>query len=379
MTENRAKFGAIHGMRGIAAIGVVFFHLSGNLQPQLKELLPNFISTLFSYGYLGVPIFFVISGFVISYSTASAHVTLKYCGNFALRRSIRLDIVYWVSIALALVLLAIKNQFLGGNESFPSASDVILHMFYLQELMEVEPAISVVYWTLCLEVQFYLFYIFSLWVAQKAPLLDYYWVHLYAICGLGVYSILLDLGLLENTIHGLFISDWHYFLMGVLVGNTIRGLPYSRSVFSVWLLIEVACQLTLEFKEYASAGIFCYVLIFGMWRFGLLDKLFTGRMLMYLGTISYPLYLVHPDIGWKVISVAKKFLGDAILPWESGVLLMLGIFVSIVIAHILHVLFEVPTQRIAAKVKSKPLLAALKETFKPNKLSKKDALKSASS
>src|SRR3970282_136585 len=95
------RYRSIDGMRGIAALGVVVFHLAGNLKPELSILLPDFINVIFSYGYLGVPVFFVISGFVISLSVKDSPITANYAGNFILRRSIRLDPTYWASIAVA--------------------------------------------------------------------------------------------------------------------------------------------------------------------------------------------------------------------------------------------------------------------------------------
>ncbi|MGS2724282.1 acyltransferase family protein [Porticoccus sp. GXU_MW_L64] len=364
MIEDKKKFKAIHGMRGLAAISVVIFHLSGNIQPQFQGHFFDFALKIFSYGYLGVPIFFVISGFVISYSTASAQVNFRYFGNFVLRRSIRLDITYWASIMLALVLLAIKNKFLDQSEVFPSVGTILLNMFYLQELMEADPVISVVYWTLCLEVQFYLFYILSIWGAQKISIFHSYGVNVISCCSLGFYSILLDLGFCENNINGLFVSNWHYFLMGVLACNVVRGLPFSHHVFISWLVIEVLFQGFFKFKEYAVAGVLCSVLIFLMWKYELMDKLFNGRKLMYLGTVSYPLYLVHPDIGWKVISFAKYLMNDSVSSWQAGIILIIGVYISIIVAHIFHLLFEVPTQRIAKELKSKNFFYILQGVFK---------------
>ena len=99
-------------MRGLAALGVVVYHMSLNLQPQLSQLLPDFINIIFSYGFLGVPIFFVISGFVISLSVGDSQISLKYAGQFILRRSIRLDPTYWVAIAVAITLMIVKNKLL---------------------------------------------------------------------------------------------------------------------------------------------------------------------------------------------------------------------------------------------------------------------------
>ncbi len=366
MGEQYMRFGSIHALRGIAAMGVVLFHLSGNLAPELNELLPNVINVLFSYGYLGVPVFFVISGFVISYSMRSAKITGKYIGNFIVRRSIRLDITYWASILLALVLLIIKNKVTGSEENLPSFVEIILHMFYLQELVQLDPVISVVYWTLCLEVQFYLFFIVLLWSAQKVSASYNVVLTLLISLSLGIYSLFLDLGVAENFLKGLFVSNWHYFLMGVLASHVVQGLRYSSSVLIIWLLIEIMFQLLIGVKAYAVAGVCSSALMYMMWKLGVLDRLFCYKPILYLGTISYTLYLLHPDIGWKVISFGKLLLGGSISPLQAGILLLAGIFVSIVAAHIFHILFERPTQKIAARVKSEPLSKVLREYIMPS-------------
>ena len=216
----------------------------------------------------------------------------------------------------------------------PSFTDVILHMLYLQDLLQVEPLISVVYWTLCLELQFYLFYIFSLWFSSKVAGNKASLINLLIVLCMGGYSILLDIGLLESYVPGLFVSNWHYFLMGVLVCHVIRRTPYSHDVFMCWLLIEVFSQLITEVKPYIVAG-----------------------------TISYTLYLGHPDIGWKTIAFGKLLIGNDISPVQSGVLLIAGVSASIIVAHIFYLIFERPTLAIAAKVKSEPLGAVLKSYF----------------
>jgi peptidoglycan/LPS O-acetylase OafA/YrhL len=355
MTKNQRKFGAIHGLRGVAAMSVVLYHLSGNLKNEL-ETLPEIILSIFSYGYLGVPIFFVISGFVISYGIGSDKVTAKYAGNFILRRSIRIDLTYWASIFMALLLLTFKNMILETQEETPSFLSIVLHMFYLQDLLNVDPVISVVYWTLCLEIQFYLFYILSVWVSQK------YLPHQFAtillllmIIPLGIYSITLDLGFNENPATGLFISNWHYFLMGILVSQAVRRKAYSTCILFAWLIIEVVFQMGMEVKPYALAGIATTLSIFLMWKLNALNTLFTGKPLTYLGTISYTLYLVHPDIGWKVISFGKLLLGNDITLLGGVILLITGIVSSILVAHIFHLLFEKPTLKIAGRLKSESL------------------------
>lgn len=131
--NSAGRYRSIDGIRGLAALAVVFYHLSGSLSAELSALLPDIVNAFFSYGYLGVPIFFVISGFVISISVGSATINRGYFGRFVLRRSIRLDVTCWASIVLALVLLFVKNNFLNQDVTWPSFTDVSLHIFYLQD------------------------------------------------------------------------------------------------------------------------------------------------------------------------------------------------------------------------------------------------------
>lgn len=369
------RYRSIDGMRGIAALGVVVFHLSGNLKPELSVLLPEFINVIFSYGYLGVPVFFVISGFVISLSVKDSPITANYAGKFILRRSIRLDPTYWASIAVAILLLSLKNQVLGISEPTPAFSSVIAHMFYLQDLLSIEPVISVVYWTLCLEFQLYLFYLLTAWLSQKMAFVlnnQVYIAHLLLVILVGIYSVLVDYKLTTVSIPGLFISNWHYFLMGVLVSNALRKLPYSSFILMAWLVFEVAFQVGVSAKAYGIAGIISTVLIYCLWKHDLLDTVLTRGSFQYLGKLSYTLYLVHPDVGWKVISLGKLALHDYMSPLLAGFLFLAGIFSSIIFAHMLHVTFEKPSLWLCAKLKKSSLKEVVAELLAGRKPEIKD-------
>jgi len=347
-----SRYRTIDGLRGIAALAVVFYHLSGNLQPELSTLLPNVLNIVFSYGYLGVPVFFVISGFVISLSIGNSTITPKYFGNFVLRRSIRLDPTYWASIIIAIVLLNIKLQFLNMPTSTPSASNILAHMFYLQNILEIKPIISVIYWTLCLEVQFYLFYILTLWFSQKNTNTSLFSTHIILITLIGVLSIFTDHQLITIPIPGLFIASWHYFLMGVLVSNVIQKLPYSTTILALWICIEILFQLNVTIKAYSFAGIFTCLFIYILWKKNKLNSVFTRKEFQFLGKISYTLYLIHPDIGWKVISIGKLLLGNNVSPVMAGVLFIAGLISSILCAYLLHLLVEKPTLIFCNKLKT---------------------------
>ena len=87
----KQRFLFVDGLRGFAALAVVLFHLLIAVNQTAGDWIWPVFEKLFSYGHLGVDMFFVISGFVIRLSVRNAEHTLGYLFRFAVRRSIRLD------------------------------------------------------------------------------------------------------------------------------------------------------------------------------------------------------------------------------------------------------------------------------------------------
>jgi len=85
--------------RGVAALLVFLFHIHGGLKPSMPVL-----ADIVRFGSLGVPLFFVISGYVIS---ASAEATLRKgesAGSFLKRRFLRIFPPFWLSIPVVLAV-----------------------------------------------------------------------------------------------------------------------------------------------------------------------------------------------------------------------------------------------------------------------------------
>ena len=146
-------------MRGLAALWVVLFHAAeGRHLLKLEAALPAWLDAdIFSHGNFGVPIFFVLSGFVIAHSVGGGRVDAAYLGRFTLRRSIRLGLPYWASIVLAIGFLSLKAAATHSPVAIPTPGQIAAHVFYLQEILRVQE-INSVYWTLCYEMQFYLLF-----------------------------------------------------------------------------------------------------------------------------------------------------------------------------------------------------------------------------
>ena len=209
VTKQRLSF--IDALRGIAALGVVLFHIKdANHIPTLEARWP-WISYFLEYGHFGVPIFFVLSGFVIALSLDGRPMGFSTVGRFMMRRSIRLDPPYWVAIMIAIIGVFVKERTLSSL----SPTQIVAHLFYMQELLGYKE-LSVVFWTLCFEVQFYLTYS----LLMCSPRQDL------ALVVAMVISLLWPLHILPVLAPGLFLHLWHGFLLGVCVYWTLRkGLP----------------------------------------------------------------------------------------------------------------------------------------------------------
>lgn len=170
---NDGRLQSIDALRGIAALGVVFYHsvwqgtnlVPGNLfRWPVKSL--QFIS---SFGYIGVFLFFVISGFCIHLQWAKERANgqspaIRF-GTFWRRRFRRLYPPYLIALALFGIMAALST---GINFTHFFVYDVVMHLLMLHNL---DPntcySINGVFWTLAIEEQLYLAYFLLLFLRSR--------------------------------------------------------------------------------------------------------------------------------------------------------------------------------------------------------------------
>ena len=337
-------------------MSVVLHHLYFPVATQASTWLPSFLIWLFGYGYLGVDIFFVISGFVISYSVRNGADSWAFLGRFAFRRMLRLDPPYWVAIALhILIVIAGSYLFVSLNTKMPSWQQVVAHLFYAQELLGYHGMVAV-FWTLCLEVQFYVVLVSSLVMRRR---LIVRWPQLAnsqiwnVIAGLVfVISISMFAGLLRNPNEGLFIARWWEFFLGVLAYGCLAQGRLTKG-FALAIGAVVALAFFPGRMDDAAAGLLAAIPIVYAALNGKMEAWLNWRWLQFLGLISYSLYLIHADIGWRVIKVTQILLGG-----RSGILIdwfefLLGVGVSVLAAWIMYRLIETPSLNLCKRVNMK--------------------------
>jgi peptidoglycan/LPS O-acetylase OafA/YrhL len=316
----------IDGLRGVAAVMVMLRHL----------LIRTSAGPLADRGYLGVAIFFVLSGFVITMVAGTHRITPGFLGRFALRRAIRLDIPYWVSIALALVLTAAAAR-MGVPKQGVTVAQILAHMVYLQEILRFDE-ISAVYWTLCLEVQFYLTLIVALWISQA---LRAKWENfLKVFVGSMAVSVLIHLEWLPN-VHGLMFPYWWAFGLGSLCYWTLVGrAPAGYLALSCAALFVSSAGFQGDWRL-TSAAAACLLYIASQAK--AMERWLADRVSQFFGRISYSLYLFHPLAGWSAQSLALRHLNQ----WAA---FAVGLVSSVACAWLAYLFIERSSIRLSHSV-----------------------------
>lgn len=282
----------LDALRGLAAVAVLLFHYSTGFERtyQFTQAQPFD----FRFGYLGVQLFFVVSGFVIFLTLERTQRPL----DFAFSRFSRLYPTFWAGVLITTAVVTLARL----PHAERTATEVLINLTMLQEFFGVR-SVDGVYWTLTRELVFYgwVLAVFTLgWIKHWVPLayawlsfqfvanqaerfygwfpwkLEFYFLteycHLF-VAGIAFYRIYRKLDLKASCGLLLFAGVNHFCL-------TDRGLPVSRWMEGVIVVLFFALM---------------FAVVKGRARF------LANRPLVFLGTISYALYLTHQFLGYAVI------------------------------------------------------------------------------
>ncbi|MBY5960553.1 acyltransferase family protein [Marinobacter nauticus] len=326
MPNGQDRLPALDALRGIAALGVVLFHYL----PYYDKLYGHSFSTpdTLGFGRYGVHLFFILSGFVIFMTLERT----RSASWFGLARAFRLLPALWAGI----VLTWIAVQLMGPADRMVSPGSALLNITLLHEYLG-HPHVDGAYWSLVIEATFYvwialLFYGLGSWQRMRPVL----WAWTLASYAAVIWWKAIPDGL-EFLIKDLLFTRYApLFISGMLI---YRWHRHSRlPVADLALLTLTISHCLLAYKAPFNLFVLgCYG-VFGLAVAGYLN--FLARPgLLWLGSISYTLYLVHQNIGYGVIDLAYK----AGLPGQLGV--MMALAVAIGLATALHYGIEKPALR----------------------------------
>ena len=348
------RFTFLDALRGIAATGVAAFHISryGPVAQAARQAIPSWLEVPLKHGWVGVQIFFVLSGFVIAYSLRASRVTPAFVAQFAVRRSLRLDPAYWTTIAVVLVLSALVPSIFSDPalEGDPvSVGQLAAHLLYLQNILGLGN-ISVGFWTLCIEVQFYLMLIGALCLAQwiagnSEPVCRQ---DLMRLAGVLALPALLSLFVFSRDQSS---EDWliHFFCMfylGILACWSLEG-KVRGWVFWAYgsaVVLRLGWQWSLDI----SVALVTAVSIYVVGRRGHLGDWLNIGWLQYLGRISYSLYLIHYPVACVITALGYELTGTSAIAAAGWLVAALAI--SIVAADLLYRAVESPSLELSRRI-----------------------------
>lgn len=332
--SHATRLETVDALRGIASLSVAWFHLTNGNGGFLAD---GWLKRSGAYGWVGVEVFFVISGFIIPYSLHRSGYRLRDFRRFTFKRLVRLDPPYLVNIALVLMLgyLSTKAPGFRGQPFEFSAYRTALHLGYLNAFVG-EPWINVVYWTLAIEFQFYLLIgvLFSL-VASQRPIRP--------LLVLAAFSVLAIVVKYPNLIfHFAFL-----FSMGIAVFRYKAGMLRWQTLLVLFLGLGVASYFQSGLLI-TAAGLFAAIVI------AFIN--IKNRLLAYLGLISYSLYLVHVPIGGRIVNFGERLHLNG--PGQA-LILFVALTSVLMAAVVFYHLVEKPAQRWSSAIKIRPVSLSL--------------------
>jgi peptidoglycan/LPS O-acetylase OafA/YrhL len=321
MREGSERLQAIEYVRGIAAFAVMWFHFTYRLPDGL-------LRTSGLYGYLGVQAFFVISGFIIPYAMDVRGFRIGRDGlAFVARRIVRLEPPYLMSIVLILAVqqLAALTPWFGNEVSAHDFYRAALHLFYLAPWVG-EDWLSPVYWSLAIEFQYYFL------VLAAAPLLLYrgsLWPQR------ALFLIVIGLACAGSETRLVFVY------LPVFGFGFVQFLLKRRSMqlweAAVWLIAFGAAVVRQDEPWWLGATIAIVALNMPWPK--------QCPPLLFLGTISYSLYLLHGPIG-RGIHQVLSFVPDCPPTLE----LFVAIAAVLLLATAFWALVECPSTSLSQRI-----------------------------
>jgi len=328
----------LDGLRGIAILLVVFYHNFGFVK-------------YFFFGWLGVDLFFVLSGFLITDILLNTVNKPGYFKNFYAKRVLRIFPLYYLSLIIFLLILPrIKD--------FPlDFSFYIDHQWwfwtYLQNWFLIFHNVGYTttaiqhYWSLAVEEQFYIVWPLLIFIIRKPRILLF-------------ITVLLLLGVIGTRLYmwTMQIKDLNYFglytytrIDGICIGSMLAILQFMRSrfinkYFTGLILLLAAMNFVFYFVNKEFNFTYPYLAIVGYTTFAMLfaiivheviqgnNKFFNFilniKPLKFFGKISYGLYIFHWPVYLMLYDWVDKIVRPMVNISENNLTILVSILLTII-------------------------------------------------
>jgi peptidoglycan/LPS O-acetylase OafA/YrhL len=227
-------------------------------------------------------------------------------------------------------LSALSPGFAGSPPQY-STAQLLLHLGYLNTFFGY-PWLNPVYWTLGIEFQYYLFValVYPLLTARQPVL------RVAAVAGIAGVALLVQTPMLVFHYLGLFT-------LGILAYHYHTALLPRRAFVPAVVIVGAITAVSLGWLTGLVGATTALVIAFVP-----MPRHSATRLFVFLGGISYSIYLLHVPIGGRVVNLGSRFNGG--LAWELGVMAA-AVGVSIAAAAGFNWVVERPAQRLSSRIK----------------------------
>lgn len=345
--------------RGVASLAVVAYHMAQIIEYRWNDLVGYPVYAASHYGWAGVTVFFVVSGYCIAGAAMSTLRKDEGIGRYAYARVRRIFPTYWWGLLLAALFSAAAQMMVARGKMTPNVfteNGVIGQdaLYYLSNLtltpiLVNRPFLLAVAWTLAYEIAFYLIVGVAMVAAARrfGPRGVFVALHALTVATLAVLLVAP-----KSSFYPLDL--WPQFGFGILVYDLLTQ-PVGRIARASWAWAGAMAALTAAFILRYNMGV-GYMLQDSRIAFGLAlltavlllvlhryderaSATKTGRALAFIGLFSYSLYLTH-TIVIRVVSQGFRMLN---VPQGAHLLMFLvGIIAATAFAYVFFLLCERP-------------------------------------
>ena len=365
MSNNKSKYlPSIDSLRALAVLAVIIYHVDVNYLPG---------------GFLGVDLFFVLSGYLISSLIIKEYRKTGSLNlyNFYIRRARRLLPAVYFMITVGLVVMVLFNEVLLRKSHLDAIFGYIYssnwwYIFHKLDYFDSFGAQSPFkhLWSLAIEEQFYMIFplLFLLVNRKKKSKDGTYKLNknfLYVVLGLILVSLIAHILLFDiNNISRIYFgTDTRAFSLLVGVVGAIlypmerlhaKVTPQQNMIYSVVSLVSIATLITVmiytsEYNTLLYRGGFLLVAILGLIviissgkQHTLMSRLLSFKPIVFIGKISYSLYLWHFPV--LVLTTPVSEIGN-----PNIIFVILRVILTFILATASYVFVETPIRKLGFK------------------------------
>lgn len=337
-TPPRTHYPGLDGLRGIAILLVLLYHNFG------------FIPFL-NYGWLGVDLFFVLSGFLITEILLKTRDTVNYFRNFYTRRILRIFPLYYLCLILVIVAFPLIKNFPYDLSYF--RQNQVWFWLYMQNWMLIfqewndKSVLLNNFWSLAVEEQFYIVWPFLVLLIKRPK-------HLLILTFTLLLSVIIARYMIWINKED-FPSYGNLFLFtridGILIGSMLALLKIINYNFlkkySYIVTLSLAAlnfifyfinsSQNYSFPYWAIVGYSTFAVIFAMIVFETIDRenkllnfILNNSMLKFIGKISYGFYVFHWPVYILLYSYIEKWVRQSFSIPEKPILIIIALLLTLI-------------------------------------------------